>query len=97
MVDVVVVVVAEVASIVVGCSISSSPDRHLVTMSSFLDNPPPVFTFQPLHCDRGQLTYLSSSFTKSPLKGHLVLGVICQETQMFDGNGVRVSLLREFS
>ena len=39
MVDVVVVVVVVlVIVVVVECSISSSPDRHLVTMSSSLDN-----------------------------------------------------------
>ena len=65
-VKVVVVVVVEEGVVVVGC-ISSSPDRHVVTISSSLTSPPPVLTSHPLHCDRGQLTYLSCSLTRRPL------------------------------
>ena len=65
-VAVVVEVVVAVVVVVVGC-ISWSPDRHLVTMSSSLTSPPPVLTSHPLHCDRGQLTYLSCSLTRRPL------------------------------
>ena len=63
---VVVEVVIMVVVVVVGC-ISWSPDRHVVTMSSSLTSPPPVLTSHPLHCDRGQLTYLSCSLTRRPL------------------------------
>ena len=65
-VEVVVVLVVEEGVVVVGC-ISSSPDMHVVVMSSSLTSPPPVLTSHPLHCDRGQLTYLSCSLTRRPL------------------------------
>ena len=67
-VDVVVVVDVDivVVVVVVGC-ISSSPDRHVVTMSSSRTSPPPVLTSHPLHCDRGHRTYLSRSLTRRPL------------------------------
>ena len=67
-VDVVVVVDVDivVVVVVVGC-ISSSPDRHVVTMSSSLTIPPAVLTSHPLHCDRGHRTYLSRSLTRRPL------------------------------
>ena len=48
-------------------SISSSPDRHLVTMSPSLASPSPVLTSQPAQSERGHRTYLSSSLTRSPL------------------------------
>ena len=67
-VDVVVVVDVDivVVVVVVGC-ISSSLDRHVVTMSSSLTSLPPVLTSHPLHCDRGHRTYLSCSLTRRPL------------------------------
>ena len=65
-VDVVVVVVVVDVVVVVGC-ISSSPERHVVTMSSSRTSPPPVLTSHPLHCDRGHRTYLSRSLTRRPL------------------------------
>ena len=49
-VEVVVVVDAVLVVVVVGC-ISSSPERHVVTMSSSRTSPPPVLTSHPLHCD----------------------------------------------
>ena len=63
---VVVVVVDVVVVVIVGC-ISSSSDRHVVTMSSSLTSPSAVLTSHPLHCDRGHRTYLSFSFTSRPL------------------------------
>ena len=60
------VVVVVVVVVVDGC-ISSTLDRHVVTMSSSLMSPPPVLTSHPLHCDRGHRTYLSCSLTRSPL------------------------------
>ena len=66
-VDVTVVVVVEVVAVVDDVSISSSPERHLVTISSSLTSPPPVLTSHPLHCDRGHRTYLSRSLTRRPL------------------------------
>ena len=90
-VEIVVVVVVVVVVDVDGC-ISSSFDRHLVTRSSSLTSPPPVLTSQPAQSERGHRTYLSSSLTKRPLYGHLVLAVMYHETQTMAGNGVRVSL-----
>ena len=50
------------------CLISSSPDRHCVTMCSSLTRPPPpVLTSQPFQSDRGHRTYLSCSLTRRPL------------------------------
>ena len=65
---VVVVVFMDVAvEVVVDGCISSSPERHVVTMSSSWTIPPPVLTSHPLHCDRGHRTYLSRSLTRRPL------------------------------
>ena len=66
-VDVTVVVVVEVVAVVDDVSISSSPERHRVIMSSSFSSLPPVLTSHPLHCDRGHRTYLSRSLTKLPL------------------------------
>ena len=68
-VDVTVVVVVEVLKVAVvdDVSISSSPERHCVTILSSLTSPPPVLTSHPLHCGRGHRTYLSRSLTKRPL------------------------------
>ena len=68
-VDVTVVVAVEVLKVAVvdDVSISSSPERHRVMMSSSLTSLPPVLTSHPLHCDRGHCTYLSRSLTKLPL------------------------------
>ena len=73
-VDVVVVVVegvdleVSIVEDVVDVCISSSPERHVVAMSSSRTKPPPaVLTSHPLHCDRGHRTYLSCSLTRSPL------------------------------
>ena len=66
-VDVVVDDVVEVTDDDEGVSISLSPERHLVTMSSSMTSPPPVLTSQPLQFDRGHCTYLSCSLTRRPL------------------------------
>ena len=65
-VEVVVVVDVVLVVVVVGC-ISSSLERHVVTMLSSRFSPPAVLTSHPLHCDRGHRTYLSRSFTRRPL------------------------------
>ena len=87
-----VVAVTVVAVVVVEGCISSSPERHCVTMSPSLTIPPPVLTSQPPQSDLGHPTYLSCSFTKRPLYGHLGLAVTCHDTQILAGKGDRVSL-----
>ena len=90
-VAVAVVVVAVVVDVVEGC-ISSSPERHCVTISPSLTIPSPVLTSHPPQSDLGHPTYLSCSFTKRPLYGHLGLAVTCHDTQILAGKGDRLNL-----